>query len=170
MEFPNAQIHLLDIPSIDDVNFEPLENNYRKVLLFSNMIFFGIFLTGSIVAYFAADAWFVIFIPIAILLIAIISVSLINISFKRKGLAVRQKDIIYKSGLIFRKITTVPFNRIQHVEINQGPIEKRFDLSKLEIYTAGGAASDLKIPGLKYENAQKLRAFIIQKTRSDEEE
>ncbi len=170
MEFPNAQIHLLDIPSIDDVNFEPLENNYRRVLLYSNLIFFGIFLIGSLIVYFTADTWFLIFVPIGILLIAIISVALINVSFRRKGLAVRQKDIIYKSGLIFRKITTVPFNRIQHVEINQGPIEKRFDLSKIEIYTAGGAASDLKIPGLKYENAQKLRTFIIQKTHSDEEE
>lgn len=173
MEFPNSQIHLEDIASIEDIHFEPLEDNYRKVLLYFNILFFGLPLLAAFIMLGLVEDNFI-FVLLAIigglLLLAILSITLINKSFKMKGLAIRNRDIIYKSGLIFRKITTIPFNRVQHVEINQGPIEKRFDLSTLEVFTAGGVASDLKVPGLRYENAQRLRAFIIQKTLKDEEE
>ncbi len=167
MEFPNSQIHLEEIASIEDIRFESLEDNYRKVLLYFNILFFGIpILTALLLLGFVENEYIFILVLIigGLLLLAILSIALINKSFKMKGLAIRNRDIIYKSGFIFRKITTIPFNRVQHVEINQGPIEKRFDLSTLEVFTAGGVASDLKVPGLKYENAQRLRAFIIQKT------
>ncbi|MEO1438705.1 MAG: PH domain-containing protein [Bacteroidota bacterium] len=62
---------------------------------------------------------------------------------------------------MFRKITTIPFNRVQHCEIKQGPIERLFNLKTLEVYTAGGATSDLKIPGLPDDRAQELKDFII---------
>ena len=173
MEFPNTQIHLRDIATIDDIQFEPLEDNYRKVQLYFNLFFFGIpFLaTLFLLGFVEARYYYVLMIILGgLLLLASLSIALINKSFKVKGLAIRNKDIIYKSGLIFKKITTIPFNRVQHVEINQGPIEKRFNLSTLEVFTAGGVASDLKVPGLKYTTAQQLRAFIIQKTLNDEEE
>ena len=173
MEFPNTQIHLKDIATIDDIQFEPLEDNYRRVLLYFNLFFFGIPCIATLILLLFIEVHFyyiALIILGGLLLLATLSIALINKSFRVKGLAIRNKDIIYKSGLIFKKITTIPFNRVQHVEINQGPIEKRFGLSTLEVFTAGGVASDLKVPGLKYHTAQQLRAFIIQKTLNDEEE
>jgi|GEM_PF-6009490 len=51
-----------------------------------------------------------------------------------------------------------------------GPIERMFGLSKLKIFTAGGASSDLKIPGLLPETANKLKDYIQLKVGRDEEE
>lgn len=173
MEFTNSQIHIRNIAQIEDIEFEPLQPSYRRVQLYFNIIFFSVLLIGGSFVAWALEPQDRIFAYGAIgfvFLIFIISLLLIDRSFKVKGLAVRMHDVIYKRGLIFRKITSIPFNRIQHVELNQGPIEKQFGLGRLEIYTAGGAASDLKIPGLKYEEAKSLRAYIIQKTMQDEEE
>ena len=80
--------------------------------------------------------------------------------FEIKGFALREKDITYRSGYIFRSVTTIPFNRVQHCEITEGPIERQFGLKKLEVFTAGGQSSDLSIPGLKGEQAQQLKEYI----------
>jgi hypothetical protein len=75
----------------------------------------------------------------------------------------REKDISYKTGIIFYKQISVTFNRIQHVEVSQGVLGKLFGLSSVKIFTAGGSASDLSIPGLLTADAQKLKAFISEK-------
>jgi hypothetical protein len=81
---------------------------------------------------------------------------------------VRENDISFQRGIITYKLTTIPFNRIQHVEVNQGVLPKIFRLSALKIFTAGGNASDLSIPGLPEEVAQKLKAFLSEKISEHE--
>jgi len=59
---------------------------------------------------------------------------------------------------------------VQHLRIDQGPIERKFNLSRLKIFTAGGNSSDLSIPGLDPITSNKLKQFIVAKTGMDEEE
>ena len=106
------------------------------------------------------------------LLVALIIFSFVTtiFGFKRKKYALREKDIIYQAGLFWRNYTVLPFSRIQHVEVHQGPIERIFDLGKLKVYTAGGSSSDLAISGLAMDTAQSIKHFILNKSNSDEEE
>ena len=90
------------------------------------------------------------------------------LGFRHKAYALREHDVLYKRGLIFRKTIALPFNRVQHSEINQGPIERNFNLAALEIFTAGGSQSDLTIPGLLNEDAQSIKAFIMEKASKHE--
>ena len=103
-------------------------------------------------------------------LISSLIMAFIGPSFRQKGYAVRDRDISYKTGLLNRKTTTIPFNRVQHCDIKQGIISRYFGLSKLNVYTAGGAKSDLSIPGLTLEKGQKLMDFVLQKTLDHDEE
>ena len=73
---------------------------------------------------------------------------------------VREKDISYKKGVFYKKITTVPFNRIQHVEIDQGPISRFFNLASLSVFTAGDSSDDLKVNGLLKDEAQQIKEYI----------
>ena len=68
--------------------------------------------------------------------------------FHYMGYAIREKDITYKSGWLWKSMTTIPFNRVQHCDLRQGILDRRFGLSKLTIYTAGGQSTDLMNPGL----------------------
>ena len=54
----------------------------------------------------------------------------------------------------------IPFSRIQHIEIDEGPFERFFKLSTMSIYTAGDSGKDLKISGLKKEKAQEIKELI----------
>ena len=92
------------------------------------------------------------------------------ISVPRKGYAVRAKDIIYKSGVFWHTVTAIPFNRIQHVEKSSTPLERRFGIATLQLFTAGGSGGDLKIHGLSADNAEKLRFFILDKVGASVEQ
>lgn len=88
-------------------------------------------------------------------------------SARVKGIALRDHDMAFRSGLIFRKIVLLPFNRVQHVEISSGPLQRKFGLASLKFYTAGGAGIDLKIDGLLEAEANRLREFIMDKAGRD---
>lgn len=174
MTFENAQLDVIDLPQYQGSDYHPLEQSYQKMRYVISCIFVVILVAAPISTYFIFDEERTIALPIALAiwgLISLIILLVVGPAFRQKGYAVREKDISYKKGLITRHTTTIPFNRVQHCDISQGPISRYFGLSKLNIYTAGGANSDLSIPGLSRDTAEKLMDYVLQKTlQSDEEE
>lgn len=78
-----------------------------------------------------------------------------------KQYALREHDLNFQSGLIFRSLVSQPILRIQHIEIKRGPIERKAGLATLQVFSAGGISHTFNIPGLEYENAVSLRQFIL---------
>ncbi|MDP5093369.1 MAG: PH domain-containing protein [Polaribacter sp.] len=156
-------IAVTSFPEFVESEFKPIEKKYLNVIIIHVFIFFFI----SIFGVFIVDYTKIIDIS-AILLDVYFSILIIFaliflmqfLGFKKRKYVVREKDISYKSGLVFKKTTTVPFNRIQHLEIDQGPISRFFDLAVLSVFTAGNSSDDLKINGLKKEEAEKIKEFI----------
>ena len=73
----------------------------------------------------------------------------------------REQDINLQKGFMFWKMVSVAHNRIQHLEVRQGPVERYNGLATLVIYTAGALGSDLKIPGLTLVQAQQLKSQLL---------
>ncbi|MDT0677414.1 PH domain-containing protein [Autumnicola musiva] len=84
------------------------------------------------------------------------------------GYCLRERDIIYRRGYITTSTTVISFNRIQHVSISRGILDKFLNISTLKIFTAGGSGSDISIPGLAPEIAQNLKEALIQKISEDD--
>jgi membrane protein YdbS with pleckstrin-like domain len=70
--------------------------------------------------------------------------------------AERADDLIVSRGLMFRRMSVVPYGRMQFVDVTAGPVERIFGLSTVRLHTAA-AASDARIPGLAAEDAARLR-------------
>lgn len=68
-------------------------------------------------------------------------------------------------GYLFYHDTVVPFGRIQHIDVDQGPIERRYDLATLSVHTAGSHNSTVTLPGLKHADALGLRERIREHIR-----
>ncbi len=171
--FTNTQIESYSLPSVRDVDFQGLERDYFKVSLIGSLIFALIVLGITTAIRFgpaAALAEYANYIYIIPILLIALNVFLVIKGFKYKAYALRQHDIQYKRGYIWRSQTVIPFNRVQHCEVDQGPIDRLFNISRLKIFTAGGSSSDLSIPGLKPETANSLKDLIMRKIPSDEEE
>jgi uncharacterized protein len=64
-------------------------------------------------------------------------------------------------GVWWRTVTTVPRSRVQHTDVTQGPIERRFGLATLVVYTAGTAHAEVGVPGLAYSRALALRDVLV---------
>jgi len=80
---------------------------------------------------------------------------------------VREDDIIVQQGVLFRKLSSIPHHRIQHVDTHQGPVERLLGLASLKLYTAAGVSADGMIPGLSEETAQSLRDELSKRGGDD---
>ncbi|MEN8928364.1 MAG: PH domain-containing protein [Flavobacteriales bacterium] len=99
-------------------------------------------------------------IGLGVLLIVIGNLLLAKVFFKRKMYSLHDTNLAYKKGWLVSHLTVVPFSRIQHIEIDEGPLERFFNLATLSIYTAGDSGKDLKISGLTKEKSQEIKELI----------
>lgn len=67
------------------------------------------------------------------------------------------------SKVISQSQTYLYYDRIQNVNVNQGIVERLFNLFSVDIETAGGAVSLL---GLNSENAEKIKTFLLERARN----
>lgn len=170
--FANTIVLPDDLPEVDAKTFTRLDRKYLILQFIRIAVFLllmsGILITVILLAEDVPTQLVGISGGSVIVLITLFSSLLSALGFPRKGYLVREQDISFQRGLITYKLTTVPFNRIQHVEINQSVLAKIFNLSSVKLYTAGGNASDLSIPGLPVSDAQKLKAFLSDKISEHE--
>jgi uncharacterized protein len=68
----------------------------------------------------------------------------------------RDEDLIVERGVMIRRLSVVPYGRMQFVDVTAGPIDRLFRLATVKLHTAA-AASDARIPGLEREEAARLR-------------
>ena len=63
-------------------------------------------------------------------------------------------------GVLFRSDTVVPFGRVQHIDAEQGPLERFYGLGTLVLHTAGNHNASVSLPGLAHEDALAMREAI----------
>jgi len=80
--------------------------------------------------------------------------------YRRWGYDVGADRLRIVHGYVFHTDTVVPFGRIQHLDVNQGPIERQFGLATLCAHTAGTHGSTITLPGLPHADALMLRDSI----------
>lgn len=72
------------------------------------------------------------------------------------GYAERENDLLVRHGLLVRRLSIVPYSRMQFVDVTAGPLERAFNLATVQLHTAA-AASDARVPGLRPTEASRLR-------------
>lgn len=173
-EFTNKTINISTLPKFEDTKLESLQKDYFKVMLIQFGIVFGILLIGIITLYIISIEELIkdkiIYFIISWLVLLIVSFLYLKISFAKKGFALREHDVIFKSGVISETTTIVTNNRVQHVALHQGMLSRYFGLASIELFTAGGSTSDLKINGLLFEDAKKIKESVSLKINEIEPE
>lgn len=154
------------------LNFEPLAKNYSTAILIQFLLFFipltfvGLGVSFLVLKSFEPILKIYIYLPYLALIASVFIYA--PLFAKAKGLALCKNEIHFKSGIIWKKTTSLTFNRIQHIEMESNPLERFFKHTTLKFYTAGGGGVDMKIPALNLDRATRLRAFVMQKAGLDE--
>lgn len=169
--FNNEEISTEDLPQVEEVTWHSMDPRLMRRLQVEAGIatFFVIVLVGFLTFIFSiafADdevpfsfGWLWV-VPV---IVGGVLFTWPSLSVPKRGYAIRDKDILYKAGVFWHTVTAVPFNRIQHVEKSSTPLDRRFELATLQLFTAGGSGGDLKIHGLATERAESVRTFILEK-------
>lgn len=159
---------------LDGVNIAPLDTlemhrivpaykwvilfNYAILLLISNALIFGFYQLEDEIA---MQTQLIVYTIASAIIILFLSITLIG--FKYRKYALRDHDIVYESGwLIFNQVV-VPYNRLQYVNISQGLLMRQLNLGTIVLHTAGNDREALKISGLDYEMALKIKTIVADK-------
>jgi membrane protein YdbS with pleckstrin-like domain len=79
-----------------------------------------------------------------------------------------EDEMRWKRGVIFRRTGIVPYNRITNLDIRQGPVMRKLDISTISIQTAGysgqAQAAEIRIEAIVH--AEELRELIRSMVRT----
>ena len=107
-------------------------------------------------------------VPGAVLLLALLLVLVVPARrYRRWGYCEGGDEIEIRRGNIVRVRTIVPFGRVQHIDVAQGPIQRAFGLATLVLHTAGTHGASVPLPGLRHGDAEALRDRIRAKIRQE---
>lgn len=84
-----------------------------------------------------------------------------TIAYRHLRFGVDETGIAIERGVIWRSRIALPRVRIQHTDVSQGPLERRYDIGTLKMYTAGSRHTMIELPGLRHEDAIALRDALL---------
>ena len=169
--FTNRSLSPDDLPTLNEIEFQPLERAYLKVERIALLITLSVILIAgismSVIFSSLMDLLVAVIAFVVFLLFALLLFVSTEISFRYSGYALREKDIIYRSGWIVRKERIVMLNRIQHVSVQSGPLERKFGLSSVSLFTAGASDADFTIRGISNETAQQIKEWVSKRLNEE---
>ena len=168
--FNNEVISIDALPKYEEAKMTPVQEKYWTVMVINfltTFLFLGAIVTGfSFLWDMQQYQWYILG-GYVILMVVIFFFQ--RMSFSKRSYALREKDIIYRHGILSTITVIIPFSRIQHVGINEGFVSRYYKLAQLQIYTAGGSSSDLKISGLSRSDAEKIKEKVMLLITKNEE-
>jgi len=153
----------LDLPGVSE--WQRVSPRHVLVEIVGTVLF-GLALCGG-----AVLLWLVVGVEWAPYLIAaIVLVTVITVLFEPRrvraiGYQLRQDDLLFRRGIMFARFVSVPYGRMQLVDITRGPIARWLGLADLKFVTAA-ASSGVLIPGLAEADAESLRDRLVELAES----
>lgn len=165
INFNNSEY--IQLPDVVELVFKKIHKDYLKVILMNfSFSFFIVFLAVFLITNFGMDVEFstsiFYFYTVPFLVLMLILVFLL-IGFPKRQYILRERDLSYKSGVFYKTLTTVPFSRIQHIEIDERPFSRIFKLASISVFTAGDSSDDIVIKGIKKMDALQIKEYISQR-------
>jgi membrane protein YdbS with pleckstrin-like domain len=84
-----------------------------------------------------------------------------ELAFRYTSFKIDSLGIEIHRGVIWRTVLYVPRSRVQHIDVSQGPLERRYGLGTLAIYTAGTEHSQVALSGLDHVTALAVRNHLL---------
>ncbi len=80
--------------------------------------------------------------------------------YRSRGYHISDDRLRVVKGVMFHADTVVPFSRVQHLDVEQNPLERMFGIARLILHTAGTHNSSVTLPGLAHADAVAMREEI----------
>lgn len=138
----------------------PLHPNHVKAMRLSAIVAAAPFTIAAIVLETAR------LLPMGMFLLPVLAVSAFMIfrvplrRYRARGYRLGDERLQVVGGVLFRSDTVVPFGRVQHIDVGQGPVERHYGIATLTLHTAGTHNASVHLPGLGHADALAMREEI----------
>jgi membrane protein YdbS with pleckstrin-like domain len=153
-----------DYIQLADLPLSNIDPNYPKLLLIMSSVVMMIIITALTVLLLIINPLPLIiatgFIALTILVAALV-IKLIHLKANKIAYGLFKHEMVLREGLFWVSTTALPYTRLQHVNLSQGPAERRFNLVTLKCFSAGSGLAEIDLPGLNADLAENLRQHLL---------
>ena len=158
-------------PALQDIPLTPVEPGYRHALRVGWALTVIPVVIGAVAVdrlIISNETGFGGFLTVASVLLAVMLVVVTpQRQYRNWGYTLGSDALRVARGYLFHTDTIVPFVRVQHIDVGQGPVERMFGVSHLVVHTAGTDNSIVTLPGLTPAVASAMRDTIRSQIISD---
>jgi len=149
-----------------------LDPKFVKKTFILTMISFFIcitLLTGVVIATGVDPTSVVIFSIFTLIILSVCSWLVIKLIYRFYWYELQEEGFYKESGILWKNYVSIPYARVQNVNICRGPLDRLFNLSRLYIFTAGTSSlnymlAEGKLPGLSVKTAEELKKELIKRS------
>jgi membrane protein YdbS with pleckstrin-like domain len=144
---------------LPETDWQRVSTKYIPVDMISTLIFGAIVTAVGFVPFWLGweQGWFI---GAGLGAVFLITLAVTPRRVRAIGYLLRDDDLLFRRGIMFQRFVSVPYGRMQLVDINRGPLTRAFGLAELKFVTAA-ASSGVVIPGLPLETAEQLRDHLV---------
>ncbi|MCA1660844.1 MAG: PH domain-containing protein [Novosphingobium sp.] len=144
----------------EDEALTPLHPNYVKVVRLTSLLFAAPLVIAALIleatGVLPRGAFLV---PVLLLAMWLVIRAPLR-RYQARGYQLGDDRLRVVRGLVFNADTVVPFGRVQHIDVHQGPLERAYGLGTLVLHTAGNHNASVALPGVAHDDALAMREAI----------
>ena len=177
MDAASAETSALERPSIADGTLHPLDPRYVTLqqqtgwivaaVLAAAAVPISLFLAFTFGSTLWAAGMIVASIFAALVFLTWWLIAWPPVSYRYVSYRVDADGLEIRGGVYFRSVTTVPKSRVQHTDVSQGPLQRRYGLATLIVHTAGTEHAQVALPGLPHDVALRIRDHLLPGNTAD---
>ena len=148
----------------EQLNLTPVDEQYtNQVLTETGAICTFILIAVSSFLFFIATLPDLLLIGVSSMLLVLTFLILRVRYLQSKQLAygICEREFVMRHGIWWQSTTALPYSRLQHVSLSQGPLERHFGLSSLKAFSAGSGKAEIDLAGLRIEIAEHIRQHLL---------
>lgn len=146
--------------AVADEALTPLDPAYVTVMRLQTVLLAVPFVIAAVVSEVSGVLFAGAFLVPVVLLAGVLAIMVPLRRYQARGYQLGDDRLRVVRGLMFRRDTVVPFGRVQHIDVEQGPLERAFGVARLVLHTAGTHNSSVVLPGLAHATATDMREAI----------
>lgn len=149
----------------DDGELTKLHPNYKLLMriaaLFAGflILFVGVAIDGAMQAEELPVPFGILSVP-ALLIALFVIIRIPHSRYQARGYQISRDRLRVVRGILWHSDTIVPFGRVQHIDVDQGPIERALGIATMTLHTAGSHNASVSLPGLGHSLAVEMREEI----------
>jgi len=136
------------------------------VVVIASTVITGLVLSAASVFLWLVGGWTFGWVVLAA--VVVVSIFALVIAPRRArsiGYRLRDDDLLFRRGIMFQRFVSVPYGRMQLIDINRGPVSRMLGLADLKFVTAA-ASTGVMVPGLPEPEAAELRDRLVELAES----